>query len=92
MYSLNQTGALPARMIDSYSLSDSSLPTAFFTFLWQNVRVCYPNLTNLFGGQHQHFAELRQLSRIVSDLTGIVISTYSKDIQFLYQSTGIAIA
>ena len=33
----------------SYSLSDSSLAITFATFLWQNVRVCHPNLANLFG-------------------------------------------
>ena len=32
-----------------YSLSDSSLAITFATFLWQNVRVCHPNLANLFG-------------------------------------------
>ena len=32
-----------------YSLSDSSLATAFCTFLLQNVQVYYPNLVNLLG-------------------------------------------
>ena len=32
-----------------YSLSDSSLAITFATFLWQNVRVCHPNVANLFG-------------------------------------------
>ena len=32
-----------------YSLSDSGLAIAFSTFLWQNVRVCHPNLANQFG-------------------------------------------
>ena len=32
-----------------YSRSDSSLAITFATFLWQNVRVCHPNLATLFG-------------------------------------------
>ena len=32
-----------------YSLSDSSMATALFTLLGQNVRVFHSNLANLFG-------------------------------------------
>ena len=32
-----------------YSLSDSSLATAFPTFLWQNVRVFHTNSANILG-------------------------------------------
>ena len=53
------------------SLSDSSLAITFATFLWQNVRVCHPNLANLFGALHTFLSQLRKMCILL-------ISSYCK--------------